>query len=38
VAIMAVSTIFVKQHYILDVLAAAVLAAVSWRLAGRWSR
>jgi len=38
VAIMAVSTIFVKQHYILDVLAAAALAAVSWRLAGRWSR
>jgi len=38
VAIMAVSTIFVKQHYILDVLAAAVLASLAWRLAGRWSR
>jgi len=38
VAIMAVSTIFVKQHYILDVLAAAVLAPLAWRLAGRWSR
>ncbi len=38
VAIMAVSTVFVKQHYILDVLAAAVLAPLAWRLAGRWSR
>ena len=38
VAIMAVSTIFVKQHYILDVLAAAVLAPAAWRLAARWSR
>ncbi len=38
VAIMAVSTVFVKQHYVLDVLAAAVLAPLAWRLAGRWSR
>ena len=38
VAIMAVSTVFVKQHYILDVLAAAVLAPLAWRLAGRWCR
>jgi len=38
VAIMAVSTVFVKQHYIVDVVAAAALASVAWRLAGRWSR
>ena len=33
VAVMAVSTIFVRQHYIVDVLAAVLLALVSWRLA-----
>jgi membrane-associated phospholipid phosphatase len=38
VAIMAVSTILVKQHYILDVIAAAVLAPLAWRIAGRWCR
>ncbi len=38
VAIMSVSTVFVKQHYLVDVLAAAVLALLAWRLAGRWSQ
>jgi len=33
VALIAVSTVFVKQHYILDVLAGAALAIASWRLA-----
>jgi membrane-associated phospholipid phosphatase len=38
VAMMAVSTLFVKQHYILDVLAAAALGTASWHLAARRSR
>lgn len=36
VALMAVSTVFVKQHYILDVLSGAALAFAAWRLAA-WS-
>lgn len=35
-AVMAVSTIFVKQHYIVDVLAGVLLALASWRLARKW--
>lgn len=34
---MAISTLFVKQHYIVDVAAGAAVAAASWRLAARAS-
>ena len=33
VGLIAVSTVFVKQHYLLDVLGGAALAIASWRLA-----
>jgi membrane-associated phospholipid phosphatase len=31
-----ISTVFVKQHYVVDVLAGAALAVAAWLVAGRW--
>ena len=32
------STMFTRQHFLLDVLAGVVLALICWRLAGSWAR
>lgn len=31
-----ISTVFIKQHYLVDLAYGAVLAAVAWTIAGRW--
>jgi membrane-associated phospholipid phosphatase len=38
VVAISISTVFVKQHYIVDVVAGVALAVAAWAAAGRWSR